>query len=231
MTNFQAKPAGRRPSPQQVLLWGPVALGLLLAAAALAALLWPALQQLQRHQQQLVDLRQQEARLPLLRRQLDSLRQDLADEQRRGETILRLIAGSGEISTFLAQLGQEARRSGVQLDSFEPLPAATATRPDPLQAPGLQKRSLLITARGTGLGLQAFLRRLERLSLLVVQSDLALKDQLTSAPSGTGKPAGAATSTTATTTLRLNLTLYAKGGAAEPPAQPRPRKRAPGAGG
>jgi type IV pilus assembly protein PilO len=78
-----------------------------------------------------------------------------------------------------------------------------------LLAPGLQKTSLLLTARGTGPQLLAFLRGLEKLSLLVVQSDLSLKHETKDA----AKPGEAAASTTQ---LRLNLSLYSS---AEQPAK------------
>jgi type IV pilus assembly protein PilO len=71
----------------------------------------------------------------------------------------------------------------------------------------LQKTSLLLTARGTGPQLLDFLRRLEQLSLLVVQSDLSLKHELKEA----SKPGEAAPNTT---NLRLNLSVYSE---AEPP--------------
>jgi len=242
MTNFQGA-TNARVTREQVLLWSPVLLGVLLAAAAGGLLLWPALQQLQRDQQQLADLKEQEARMPLLRLQLSKQRENLDLAQQKERKILQLIAGSGDISTFMAQLGQEARRSGVQLDSYEPVttvaapaPAAPAPPPagqppapppaqpdpnqpppppaDPLLAPGLQKTTLLITARGSGTQLQDFLRRIERLSLLVVQSDLVLKHEATAAGAN-GKPSPAGI-----TTLKLNLALYSKAPAAEPAAPP-----------
>lgn len=82
--------------------------------------------------------------------------------------------------------------------------AAAAAAADPLQGPGLQKTSILLRARGSGPGLQAFLRRLERLSLLVVQSDLAIKVDLPDA-------AAAAQPTAARqrgALLSLTLSLY-----------------------
>lgn len=224
MTNFQGD-APPRLTREQVLLWGPALLGGLLAAAAAGLLLWPVLRQLQADRQQLLDLQEQTTRLPLLRQQLEQVRSNLEQARQRQRRILSLIAGSGAINTFMAQLGQEAARSGVQLDGYEPVtasgsaaapaggaaPAAAAPPPpgkapaaavsDPLLAPGLQKTSLLITARGSGPQLQQFLRRLERLSLLVVQSDLNLKHDPPEAQAGK-------TAAPALTTLRLNLSLY-----------------------
>ena len=138
----------------------------------------------------------------------------------------------------MAQIGAEASRSGVQLDSYEPnlvatsaqpgaSPAAPAAppaagqapaQPDPLLAPGLQKTSLLITAHGPAPNLLTFLRRLEALSLLVVQSDLSLKQAAGAAPAGSGAAAQS------TTTLKLNLTLYSKQAAASAPPPPTPAK-------
>jgi len=234
MTNFQGG-VTRRVTREQVLLWSPVSLGALLALAAGGFLLWPALQQLQRNQQQLDDLKEQAARLPMLRQQVLKQRENLEQAQQKERQILQLIAGSGDISTFMTQLGQEARKSGVQLDSYEPVtvvappppPAAATGAPpanpdpnqpppppaDPLQGPGLQKTSILITARGSGVQLQDFLRRIERLSLLVVQSDLSLKHEASTAASGKPSPVGI-------NSLKLNLTLYSKAPAA--PAAPAP---------
>ena len=226
MTNFQGG-ITRPLSREQVLLWIPVLLGGIFAAAAVGLLLWPAVQQLQRNQQQLSDLKEQEARVPLLRQQLSKQRENFEQAQQKQRQILQLIAGSGDISTFMAQLGQEARKSGVQLDSYEPITTIPAQEievkptgkspegkpdpnqpppppPDPLLAPGLQKTTLLVSAQGAGPQLQDFLRRLERLSLLVVQSDLSLQVAVPAGGAQTAKiPKGV-------TSLKLSLSLYSK---------------------
>jgi type IV pilus assembly protein PilO len=234
MTNFQGgTPA--RVTREQILLWTPVALGGVVALAAAVLMLLPAVQQLSRKQQELTDLKEQEARVPLLRQQLTQQQETLEEAQQREKQILQLIAGSGDISTFMAQLSREARSSGVQLDSYEPVTAtaAPATTPpagqtppaapnppqpaaaagaaaavDPLVAPGLQKTSVLITAKGSGPQLQDFLRRLERLSLLVAQSDLSLKTEEAQATEA-GK-----TAVSGLTTLKLTLSVYSKASAA-----------------
>jgi type IV pilus assembly protein PilO len=254
MTNFQGgTPA--RVTREQILLWTPVALGGVVALAAAVLMLLPAVQQLSRKQQELTDLKEQEARVPLLRQQLTQQQETLEEAQQREKQILQLIAGSGDISTFMAQLSREARSSGVQLDSYEPVtaPAAPATTPpagqtppaapnppqpaaaagaaaavaaavDPLVAPGLQKTSVLITAKGSGPQLQDFLRRLERLSLLVAQSDLSLKTEVAQATEG-GKAA-----VSGLTTLKLTLSVYSKASAASaPPAAVAPSQPAPAA--
>ena len=224
MTNLQGRSSARI-RREWCLLGVPVAAGALLSLGVVAGVLWPSWQQLQLAQQELDQLEEQRQRLPLLRAQLLKLSDNVQEAEARSRQILGLIAGSGEISTFMAQLSSEAQRSGVVLDGYEPIttsaPEAEAAPakpkpakgepppppPDPLLAPGLQKTSLLLTARGTGPQLLDFLRRLEQLSLLVVQSDLSLKHELKEA----GKPGEAPANTT---NLRLNLSVYSE---AEPP--------------
>lgn len=220
MTNLQ----GRSSSPikrEWILLGLPVAAGALLSIGVVVTALWPSWQQLQLAQQELEQLAEQRERLPLLRAQWLKLSDNVQDVERRSHQILGLIAGSGEINTFMAQLSAEAQRTGVVLDGYEPITTTTSTAepasakprptkgepppppPDPLLAPGLQKTSLLLTARGNGPQLLDFLRRLELLSLLVVQSDLSLKHEL----QDTSKPGESATNTT---NLRLNLSVYSE---------------------
>ena len=210
MTNFQAAAGPRWLNRETVLLAAPALLGALVAAALTGAVLLPRWQQVQRDQQLLEQLEAQRQRLPLLRRQLDTLEQQRAEAEIRNEQIISLIAGSGDLDTFLAQLSQQAASSGVELDGYEPIAATPppkgggkektpAPPPDPLLAPGLSKTSVLLTARGSGPQLLDFLRRLERLSLLVVQSDLQLSDEAPTAERKSGAPP---------TTLRVNLSLY-----------------------
>ena len=201
---------------EQVLLGAPVLLGVLLAAALGGLVVWPRWQRLQADQQELLVLEEQQQRLPLLRRQLESLEQQREQADRRNAQILGLIAGSGELQTFLAQLSEQAAQTGVLLDGYEPAqPAApppskksnktaAETPPvDPLLAPGLKKTSVLLRARGSGPQLLDFLQRLERLSLLVVQSDLSLK-------SGNSSKDKDGRVVVEPTELRLNLGLYAR---------------------
>lgn len=201
---------------EQVLLGAPVLLGVLLAAGLGGVAVLPRWQQLQADQQELLVLEEQRERLPLLRRQLDSLEQQRQQADRRNAEILGLIAGSGELATFLAQLSEQAAQTGVQLDGYEPVQAVAPpvskgkskkaedqAPSDPLLAPGLKKTAVLLSARGSGPQLLDFLRRLERLSLLVVQSDLSLK-------SGSSSKDKDGRVVVEPTELRLNLGLYAR---------------------
>jgi type IV pilus assembly protein PilO len=82
--------------------------------------------------------------------------------------------------------------------------------PDPMAQAGLQKRALLLSARGTYPQLLAFLRRLELLDVLVEQSNLTL----VVAGSEPGKPAAANTKelppVVPEVEAKVNLTLYSK---------------------
>ena len=220
-------------------LWGvPALVGGLVAITTGVFLVLPGWNKLRDDQAQVTRLTALARSLPQVRSQIERAERRHRDAQLLQSKVMSLIAGSGDISTFMAQIGAEASRSGVQLDSYELPPAAApgqqgaspvqpaspaagtkaAEPPDPLLAPGLQKTSLLITAQGSAPNLLTFLRRLEALSLLVVQSDLSLKQVAGAAPAG---PSAAAQSST---TLKLNLTLYSRQAAASVPQPPTPAR-------
>jgi type IV pilus assembly protein PilO len=218
-----------------VLIGLPVAAGVLVAGLVALGGVFQPWDQLRRNQLQLDELRGMNERLPLLRaqrvRQLDQVK--TVDGQR--SSLLKLIAGSGQISTFLAQLNREASAAGVQLDVFEPVvpkPAAAPPPaggnekeppppPDPLEADGLKRTTLLLSARGRYPNLLVFLRRLERLSLLVAQSDLNLDLEAIRAQAqpAANRPAAQAPPIPQVV-LKLNLALYSEGPAIKPSGKP-----------
>jgi len=104
--------------------------------------------------------------------------------------------------------GAAAPAAGAAANPGDPPPPP----PDPLEGPGLRKSSLLLRARGKGLQLQQFLRRLERLGLLLVQSDLSIKLE-PSEPAVAGKPVAAKP---VEALLSLTLSLYLPDASAEP---------------
>ena len=242
MTNLQAqepKTGLQKLLTRELVLWGvPALVGGVAALGMGVFLVVPSWQKLQEDQAQMVRFRALAQSVPQFRRKIERAERRHLEAQRLQSKLMSLIAGSGDISTFMAQIDVEASRSGVQLDSYEPnlvaasaqpgaSPAAPAAppaagqapaQPDPLLAPGLQKTSLLITAHGPAPNLLTFLRRLEALSLLVVQSDLSLKQAAGAAPAGSSAMAQS------TTTLKLNLTLYSKQAAASAPQPPTPAR-------
>lgn len=178
----------------QLLFAIPAALGAVVALGLGAAVLWPQWQQVQLSRSRVAELQALEAQLPLLAGQLQREQEGVGRAQGQQAQVLELIAGSGSLATFLAQLDQLAAASGVKLGLFEPLataapppdPKATAKPAakdknapppppaDPLLGEGVAKQEVLVSATGSYPALLAFMRRLEALNVLVAQSNLQL---------------------------------------------------------
>jgi type IV pilus assembly protein PilO len=223
MTNLQ-QGSSRLPVRTLRLIW------LLLPAAVLGALgllvvlagLLPLWTSLQRDSQRLQELEQLRDQVALMRTQLVTTQENTEAAMASKAKIERLITGNGDLSTFLASLDREAKASGVQLTLFEPTQSASATgKPaapaaptgappagtppaDPLALQGLTQRTLLLSANGEFPSLLAFLRRLEALNVLVVQSDLMLT--LPDAPPTGPGP----TSPSNDVVMKLTLGLYSR---------------------
>ncbi|MFM1812261.1 MAG: hypothetical protein RLZZ336_1199 [Cyanobacteriota bacterium] len=226
----------------RLLLWLPAGLGGLVALLVLGLGAAPLVSQLQLEGRQLEQKQALEQRLPQIRVAMARLVGEQQQAERQQQQVLTLIAGSGELVTFLAQVDRLAQRHRVQLQLFEPTTAqpevggetsdplkaqakgtraqqqnqqqATAAPPDPLHKAGLSSSRLLLSARGTFPQLLAFLRAVESLSLLVVQSNLNLNQAQPDKPSpsrtpATTPPAAAAAAPGAgLVELKLALALY-----------------------
>lgn len=238
MTNLQ-QGSSRLPVSTLRLIWLtlPAAvlggLGLVIVLAGLLPL-WAALQ---RDSQRLQELEQLRDQVALMRGQLVATQENTEAAMASKAKIERLITGNGDLSTFVAMLDREAKSSAVQLTLFEPTqaapapgaappaappaaapppgtpPAAGAPPADPLALQGLTQRTLLVSARGSFPSLLAFLRRLEALNVLVVQSDLNL-----SLPDAGPTQPGQRTASN-DVVMKLTLGLYSRSPApAKPPA-------------
>ena len=242
MTNLSAAlPAWkRRFSRDRVLVGAPVLAAVVVLAGLFLLDGWPRLGRLQEQQARLEELRRKQASLPGLQRQL-ALQEIRAQEVTRQQAVLLdLIAGRERIQTFLAQISREAAATGVVIDLYEPTaPSTPATAPsnrssrnrsnrstqqaqpkDPLSGLGYSKTSVLLQAKGPYQALQAFLRRMESLQLLVQPSDLALKALETTvdteASEAMAKPQ---------TQLKLRLSFFDR--IVEPQAKAAPPQRRP----
>ena len=196
MTNPQA-PAGEEPalagsrlSPRQLLLL-PLALGGVVALALLGGWVIPQLQKLNEANQRQAQKQATAAGIPLLRQQLDQTITATQRAELQQARLLALIAGSGDLATFLTQVDRQAQLHGVQLDVLQPAkpkgvpgqpappaPAASAAPaepPDPLAGAGLQATQMQLKAVGAYPSLLGFIRAMERLSLLVRQSGFTLQ--------------------------------------------------------
>jgi len=203
----------------------PIGVGALLAVVLVVVGVLPQWLKLQSDSELLAQLEEIQGRIPLLRVQIAKTAESQNAAERKQQKVLRLIEGSGELVTFLAQLDREAASFGVQLDLYEPVavdPPASATKgqkPDPkapppapvlpLEATGLKSQKYLLTARGPYPNLLAFMRTVENMDLLVVQSNLALS--VVEQPKETSTPAKPGISrqpAIAETELKLALTYY-----------------------
>ena len=221
MTNLSPDlPRWQRWLSRERLLMGAPVLGTVVAVLLLAGVDgWPRYGRLQEQQQRLEELRQKQALLPGLRRQLVRA-QARADQVAQQQALLvNLIAGRERIQTFLAQISREAATSGVVIELYEPaLPAPAPTKnsrnrsrstkakdsgKDPLANLGYSKTSVLLQAKGSYQGLLTFLRRMESLQLLVQPSDLALK-----ALESKATKENALASSTPLTQLKLRLSFF-----------------------
>ena len=231
MTNQQA-PAGEEPalagsrlSPRQLLLL-PLALGGVVALALLGGWVIPQLQKLNEANQRQAQKQATAAGIPLLRQQLDQTITATQRAELQQARLLALIAGSGDLATFLTQVDRQAQRHGVQLDVLQPAkpkgvpgepapaaPAAPAEPPDPLAGAGLQATQMQLKAVGTYPNLLGFIRAMERLSLLVRQSGFTLQQV-----GPTAGQAPAAAPAPAPTAMTFTLTLYSssKTGSSQP---------------
>jgi type IV pilus assembly protein PilO len=228
MTNLQDVASPNATKLQQSLLLGvPIGIGAVVAALIIGFGVLPQWLRLQASSERLAQLEEFKARIPLLRAQIAKTYEDQSAAERKQLQLLQLIQGSGEFSTFLAQLDAEAARHGVQLDLYEPVaapapvPAAEAKKGEqappppasPMEAAGLKEQKMLLTARGSYPSLLAFMRATEKLSVLVSQSNLSLavvdpaKSGAQVAPlAGTAVPGGGRVAVK--TELKLMLTSY-----------------------
>jgi len=213
----------------------PIAAGGVVALLLGAFVLLPQLLSLRGDMKRLGDLEEMQRQSALMRAQIRASQQSADKAQAQQARLFEIVSGNGDLSTFMAMVDREAALAGVQLDLFEPqaagaLPAAApgakppaAPPPAPphggaapgaaapavgggIEIPGLNRESILVSARGPYPGLLDFLRRLERLNVLVVQSNLKLL--LDDSKPQQGMPI------TQTPVLKVVLSLYAK------PAQP-----------
>ncbi len=250
MSNLQEAANRQQQLLQQRLLLGlPIAAGGLLAVAVTAVLTVPQWLGLQSNSAKLQQLEALQQQIPLLRAQLAKSSADQEQAERKQRQVLQLIEGSGEFATFLAQLDQEASRSGVRLEMFEPVTIAPAAAPapaarggnqpaaappppkEPLQAAGLTAQRVLLTAQGNYPNVLSFMRSVEKLNVLVVASNFSL--ELVELPQPAVEAASGATGQAATPPqkrmipeLKLALTYYQspEGGLkpATPPTQGKP---------
>jgi type IV pilus assembly protein PilO len=148
--------------------------------------------------------------------------QKLVAAKQQQDLVVNLVAGRGQIETFLTQLSRTATATGVVIERYEPASAAPGVTDPPeqgannqneqdqdkAQAPpdmkGYEKTAVLLQVSGPYEGVLQFLRAMEQLELLVQPSDLELK-AVPPETNADGAPAGPAL-----TELKLRLSFFDK---------------------
>ena len=222
MTNLSPEQPGwrRRITRERILVVVPSLLGLLLAGGLFAAVGLPMRGRLEEQRQRLAELETKRGSIPSLEVRLEESDADLVGEEQKQSVLVNLLAGRGQIRTFLALLSRESAASGVVISRYEPIAAAppapeptaspgqnTKASPaarDPMTALGYKKSSMLLQVEGPYPGLLQFLRRMERLELLVQPSDLSLKALDTAAST----PANQEQKALPQTRLKLTLSFF-----------------------
>ncbi|MEB3271415.1 MAG: hypothetical protein VKJ44_07185 [Synechococcus sp.] len=235
MTNLQQSAPILSPQALRRLWFGlPFGAGVLASVLVTAGLLVPQWRSLQADSQRLQELEQLQTQVLLMRQQLQA--RDLQEETalRQKDKLFRLIVGGGDVSTVIAALDRAARAAGIRLDLYEPQaapaatpaapappaapPAAAAPVPSPLQQAGLRPYTMVISAHGRYPQLLDFQRRLERLSVLVIQNNVRLE---LPAPTSGGSSGSDQVS------MKFSLTLYGQSPGSEPvlpsPGSPAPQ--------
>ena len=177
-----------------MLVAGPAVFGLVLAVGLFTAMGWSALERVDQQRQRIAELESKRESLPLLEAQFKQTSKALTDAMQGQARLVDLVAGRGQIQTFLAQLSRISAATGVSINLYEPVPASSsqvsnrrgssdqqskgaksaAASQDPLQALGYEKSSVLLQVEGPSQKLLQFLRGMEELELLVQPSDLEL---------------------------------------------------------
>ena len=233
MTNFQGQRSRSSGlfTPERLVLLLPIAAGAALLLLLVLMGYPPLLLQWQQRREAISRLQSQEAALPLLRGQIQASELQLERKQQQQERLLTLVAGAGELRTWLASLNDVAAATGVAVSFVEPgavevfvppppppaegqaaeaAPAQPAASTDPLLAKNLQKRSAQITVLGPYPALREFLRQLETLKVVAIASELDLKAVAPTQQQGGQQNSESTPNTSPKTELKLKLSAYGR---------------------
>ena len=193
MTNLigSGSPWQKHVTRQRVLVGAPLLMGVLVGAGLFATFGLPHWLASSERTRRIAELKVQQQSLVLIADRVKQEQQKLVLAQQQQDLVVNLVAGRGEIETFLTQLSRTAAETGVVIERYEPVPDAPVVTDSPRQenkkgdaggeddAPsdlkGYEKTAVLLQVRGPYVGVLQFLRAMETLELLVQPSDLELK--------------------------------------------------------
>ena len=216
---------------QRVLVAAPLLVGVLIGAGVFAIAGLPHWLASGERTRRIAELKVQQQSLPLIEARAKQEQQKLVAAEQQQDLVVNLVAGRGQIETFLTQLSRTATESGVVIERYEPASAASALTDPPEQgaknqaegvegkgaAPpamkGYEKTAILLQVRGPYTGVLQFLRAMETLELLVQPSDLELK-AVPLQTNAEGVPEGPAL-----TELKLRLSFFDKTTDGDPEAK------------
>ena len=228
MTNFQGQRSRSSGvfTPERMVLLLPIGAGAALLLLLVLMGYPPLLMQWQQRREAISRLQIQAAALPLLRGQIQASELQLERKQQQQERLLTLVAGTGELRTWLASLNDIAVEPGAvevyvppppppaEGQPAEAAPAQPAASTDPLLAKNLQKRSAQITVLGPYPALREFLLQLEALKVVAIASELDLRAVAAAQPQGgpqnPSSSPNATPNTTPKTELKLKLSAYGR---------------------
>ena len=207
---------------QRLLVGVPLLIGVLIGAGLFAIAGLPHWLASGERTRRIAELKVQEQSLPLIEARVKQEQQKHVAAQQQQDLVVNLVAGRGQIETFLTQLSRTATESGVVIERYEPASAALGVKASPqqgsrnqgeagedkAQAPpemqGYEKTAVLLQVRGPYVGVLQFLRAMETLELLVQPSDLELK-AVSPETNADGDPSGPPL-----TELKLKLSFFDK---------------------
>ena len=207
---------------ERVLVGTPLLVGALIGAGLFALAGLPHWLESGERTRRISELKVQEQSLPLIAARVQQQQQKLVAAKQQQDLVVNLVAGRGEIETFLTQLSRTAAETGVMIERYEPTAAIPGVTDPPEQgsknqaeegegdakAPpemgGYEKTAVLLQVRGPYVGVLQFLRAMEALELLVQPSDLELK-AVPLQTNAEGVPEGPAL-----TELKLRLSFFDK---------------------
>ncbi|AII44696.1 hypothetical protein KR100_15220 [Synechococcus sp. KORDI-100] len=230
MTNFSGASKRGWLTRQRILIAAPLLLGALASLAVLLLGFRPAAGRVQELRQRLDELQSLQRSLPAVERKIAAAEQAQQLAAQRQALLVDLIADSDSIQTVLALLNRESMASGVMLMEYQPVastpPSGSPTADpsdsqskgtvnkddaeadsesgDPLETLGYRRTSMALRVTGAYGAMLDFLRRVERLQVLVESSDLELE----AVDQAVGDASEADVSGVAETDLRLKLTFY-----------------------
>tara|TARA_B100000073_G_scaffold346671_1_gene358702 strand:+ start:1903 stop:2547 length:645 start_codon:yes stop_codon:yes gene_type:complete len=181
-------------SPERILLVLPIVLGVGIGTLLVMAGVVPIVVQLQDLREEIEVMELKQLGLPALQARLRALERELRQKQEQQARLVAVVAGPNQLKTFLATVNDLTVESGIQIGAVESKPvvryvappqlqpnatqSAVATPPappsDPFLRPGMERRSVVISLKGTFQALLVFLRELEALEVITITDELTL---------------------------------------------------------